>query len=74
MIFLNAGFLRISARLGWTKDCKEPEQTRQSLEAWLPEDRWNEQTRFPSYEENISDLLVLGGLRSTGYWLALGKR
>ena len=32
---------RISARLGWTKDCKEPEQTRQSLEAWLPEDRWN---------------------------------
>jgi len=33
---------RISARLGWTQNCKEPEQTRQALEAWLPEDRWTE--------------------------------
>ena len=31
--------LRISARLGWTQNCKEPEQTRQALEAWLPEER-----------------------------------
>ena len=33
-------YLRISARLGWTQNCKEPEQTRQALEAWLPEDRY----------------------------------
>ena len=35
-----SSYLRISARLGWTQDCKEPEQTRQALEAWLPEDRY----------------------------------
>ena len=35
----NPSSLRISARLGWTQNCKEPEQTRQALEAWLPEDR-----------------------------------
>ena len=35
---------RISARLGWTdpKLCKTPEQTRRSLEDWLPRDRWTE--------------------------------
>ena len=35
----NPSYLRISGRLGWTQNCKEPEQTRQALEAWLPEDR-----------------------------------
>jgi len=33
---------RISDRLGWTTDCLDPEQTRQCLEAWLPEDKWTE--------------------------------
>jgi len=33
---------RICGRLGWTKDCVDPEQTRQSLEAWLPKDKWTE--------------------------------
>eukprot|EP00736_Rhodelphis_marinus_P004376 Rmarinus@m.1709 len=33
---------RICARLGWTKKCKEPEHTRQQLEAWLPRDKWGD--------------------------------
>jgi len=33
---------RISERLGWTEECKNPEQTRKSLESWLPRDRWIE--------------------------------
>jgi len=35
---------RIVARLGWTKQdvCKTPEQTRLSLESWLPRDKWTE--------------------------------
>jgi len=35
---------RIVARLGWTNEdeCKTPEQTRQCLEAWLPQDKWTE--------------------------------
>ena len=35
---------RIVARLGWTDPelCKTPEQTRKSLEDWLPQDKWTE--------------------------------
>ena len=33
---------RICGRLGWTPGCQEPEETRRSLEAWLPTDRWTE--------------------------------
>lgn len=34
---------RIAGRLGWTQtECKNPEQTRKSLESWLPKDRWIE--------------------------------
>jgi len=33
---------RISERLGWTKVSKNPEETRKSLESWLPLDRWIE--------------------------------
>ena len=35
---------RIVARLGWTDPdiVKTPEQTRLSLERWLPEDKWTE--------------------------------
>jgi len=31
---------RISARLGWTKKAKDPEDTRKQLEAWMPRDYW----------------------------------
>uniref|UniRef100_A0A8D8M8N7 Endonuclease III homolog n=1 Tax=Cacopsylla melanoneura TaxID=428564 RepID=A0A8D8M8N7_9HEMI len=33
---------RISHRLGWTKQLKTPEHTRQELESWLPEELWSE--------------------------------
>ena len=33
---------RISARLGWTEGAKTPEDTRKSLESWLPEEKWIE--------------------------------
>jgi len=31
---------RISARLGWTTNCADPEQTRLQLQRWLPSDLW----------------------------------
>jgi len=33
---------RICGRLGWSAGCREPEETRRALEAWLPRDRWAE--------------------------------
>ena len=33
---------RIVARLGWTSEAKTPEQTRRSLESWLPREKWGE--------------------------------
>jgi endonuclease-3 len=33
---------RIAGRLGWSTGCSKPEETRQSLEAWLPRERWAE--------------------------------
>jgi len=33
---------RICGRLGWTQNCNQPEETRQSLEKWLPSDKWTE--------------------------------
>jgi endonuclease-3 len=33
---------RIAGRLGWSTGCSKPEETRQSLEAWLPRARWAE--------------------------------
>lgn len=33
---------RISARLGWTKNAKTPEDTRKQLEDWLPPSLWTE--------------------------------
>jgi len=33
---------RICGRLGWTQNCQQPEETRQSLEKWLPSDKWTE--------------------------------
>ena len=33
---------RICQRLKWTKNPKNPEETRKQLEAWLPKDRWLE--------------------------------
>ena len=31
---------RISNRLGWVKDTKKPEQTREELQEWLPASHW----------------------------------
>lgn len=34
---------RITERLGWTKNCKTPEDTRLALEAWLPTEHWGKE-------------------------------
>ena len=33
---------RMLNQLGWTTGCKQPEQTRRQLEAWLPRDVWGD--------------------------------